>query len=240
MKIIDHLIATLDFDAPVREIRQGVFDTAVLTRNCGIAATLPHDALRQEPPLVRNPGTLLTKDAHQLAQMAHSDSLLEAAIGMATINSLLRIDTARCREMNAAELIAKKAEGKRVAIVGHFPFVPKIKKCAASLVVIEKNPQPGDEPEHRAADLIPDADLVAITGAALTHHTLEDLLALCNPTAFVLLLGPTAPLSPLLFDYGVDAVSGTLVVDPETVLRCISQGANYRQIKGVQRLTLLK
>ncbi len=240
MKILDHLIATLDFDAPVREIRQGMFDTAVWTRNCGIAATLPHDALRQAPPLVHNPGSLTLKSAQQLTQMAYSESILEAAIGMAAINSLLKIDVARCREVNAAELIAERAADRRVAIIGHFPFVPKIKKRAASLVVIEKNPQPGDEAEHRAVDLIPDADVVAITGAALTHHTLEQLLALCDPAAFVLVLGPTAPLSPLLFDFGVDAISGTRVVDPETTLKCISQGANYRQIKGIQRLTMLK
>ncbi len=240
MKILDHLIATLDFDAPVREIRQGMFDTAVLTRDCGIAATLPHDALRQAPPLVGSPGGLTLKSAQQLTQMAYSDRILEAAIGMAAINSLLKIDMGRCQELNATELIAERAEDKRVAIVGHFPFVPKIKKRAASLVVIEKNPQPGDEGEHRAADLIPDADVVAITGAALTHHTLEDLLELCDPAAFVLLLGPTAPLSPLLFDFGVDAISGTRVVDPEIALQCISQGANYRQIKGVKRLTILK
>jgi len=50
----------------------------------------------------------------------------------------------------------------------------------------------------------------------------------------------TAPLSPILFDYGVDAVSGTQVVDSDVVLRCVSQGANFRQIRGVRRLTLLK
>jgi uncharacterized protein (DUF4213/DUF364 family) len=178
--------------------------------------------------------------ARQLVQLAYSNSILEAAIGMAAISSLLDIDTTRCRELNAGELIAEKAEGKRVAIVGHFPFVPKIRKRAASLAVVEKNPQPGDEVEDRAVDLIPDADVVAITGAALTHHTLEELLALCDPAAFVLLLGPTAPLSPLLFDFGLDAVSGTRVLDPETALRCVSQGANYRQIKGLERLTMLK
>ncbi|MFP4348581.1 MAG: Rossmann-like domain-containing protein [Thermodesulfobacteriota bacterium] len=66
------------------------------------------------------------------------------------------------------------------------------------------------------------------------------MLSLLNSKAFVILLGDTAPLSPILFDYGVDAVSGTRVVDPDVVLRCVSQGANFRQIRGVRRLTLLK
>jgi uncharacterized protein (DUF4213/DUF364 family) len=48
------------------------------------------------------------------------------------------------------------------------------------------------------------------------------------------------PLSQLLFDYRVAALCGTIVTDAEKVLRCVSQGGNYRQIQGVKRVTLLK
>ena len=106
--------------------------------------------------------------------------------------------------------------------------------------VIEKNPKEGDFLEHAADKLIPQADVVAITGTALTNHTLEHLLELCNPWAYVLILGDTAPLSPLFFEYGVDAVCGTAVVDTEQALRCVSQGATFRQIKGTKRLALQK
>lgn len=56
----------------------------------------------------------------------------------------------------------------------------------------------------------------------------------------MIMLGDTTPLSPVLFDYGVDAVSGTKVVHTEVVLQCVSQGANFRQIRGTRRLTLKK
>jgi len=240
MKIIDHLISTLDTNAPVRDIRQGVFHTAVLTRNCGLAATLPRDALRQTPPLVREPGLLLNKAAPELVRLAYSDSILEAAIGMAAINSLLEVDEASCREVNAAEVILEKGAGRRVAVVGHFPFLPRVREKAKELWVIEKNPQEGDFPEARAEDLIPRADVVAITGTALTNHTLPQLLDLCRPGAFVVMLGDSVPLTPVLFAYGVDAVSGTKVVDADLAMRCVSQGANFRQIRGTRRLTLLK
>jgi hypothetical protein len=88
--------------------------------------------------------------------------------------------------------------------------------------------------------LIPQADVVAITGTALTNHTLDHLLELCSPGAYVIMLGDTTPLSPILFDYGVDALCGTRVVDSDLALRCVSQGANFRQIKGIERLTLMK
>jgi len=92
MKILNDLISMLNTEASVRDIRQGLFHTAVLTRNCGLAATLPRDALRQEQPSVKEPSYLLKKSALELAQMAYSESILEAAIGMATINSLLGIE----------------------------------------------------------------------------------------------------------------------------------------------------
>jgi uncharacterized protein len=56
-------------------------------------------------------------------------------------------------------------------------------------------------------------------------------------------LGPTTPLSEVLFDYGIDFLSGTRVADPEKVLKSISEGCHFRQLKkrgGVELLTLAK
>jgi uncharacterized protein (DUF4213/DUF364 family) len=240
MKILEDLISALNTEAKVRDIRMGLFHTAVLTRNCGLAATLPRDALRQEQPSVKEPGRLLEKSALELIQMSYSDNILEAAIGMATINSLLDVNEEKCLELNAGELIAEKGRGKKVAIVGHFPFVPGLREIVKELWVIEKNQREGDLPEAEAENLIPQADVVGITGTAFTNHTIEQLLKLCRPGAYVVMLGDTAPLSPVLFDYGIDAISGTRVIDPELALRCVIQGATYRQIKGIRKLTMVK
>ena len=238
--LLDVLISSLELDGEVRDIRQGVFHTAVRTRSCGLAATLPRDALRQEPPLVKNPGNLLQKTPGELVQMAYSGSILEAAIGMATINSLLSIDEKKCTEINARDLIIEKGKDKRVAIVGHFPFIPMLRNIAKELWVIEKNPHEGDFGEAEAESLIPQADIVAITGTAITNHTIDRLLEICDPKAYVIVLGDTVPLSPLLFDFHIDAVAGTQVVDVELVLRCVSEGANFRQIRGTRRLTMIR
>jgi hypothetical protein len=240
MKILENVISTLHFDASARDIRQGIFHTAVLTRNCGLAATLPRDALKQQHPYVKETGFLLDRSPQHLVQMAYSETILEAAIGMATINSLLDVDMAKCVDLNARDLIAEKGNGKRIAIVGHFPFVSQLEKVATDLWVIEKNPRGGDLAEEAAENFIPMADVVGITGTAFTNHSLQPLLQLCRTHAFVTVLGDTAPLSPVLFDYHIDAVSGTKVIDTERVLRSVSQGANYRQIQGVRRLTIMK
>ena len=240
MKILDDLLSVLNPEANVRDIRQGLFHTGVLTRSCGLAATLPQDTLRQEQPSVREPGFLLEKTALELARMAYSESIPEAAIGMATINSLLEIDEGRCLNLNAGDLIAEKGEGKRVAIIGHFPFIPRLRQIAKELWVIEKNPQEGDFPETETESLVSQADVVGITGTAFTNHTIEHLLESCRPGAYIVILGDTTPLSPVLFDYGINAISGTKVIDEELTLRCVSQGATYRQIKGMQKLIMIK
>ncbi len=240
MQIINDLLSVLDYEAPVTDIRLGTFQTAVVTRRCGLAST-PHDSgPHHDKSPVKGSGYLLEKNASELAQMALSSGELEAAVGMATINSLLEVDEAKCEELNAADLIAQKGENKNVAIIGHFPFIPRLKPVVKELWVIEKNPREGDFGEAESEKLIPRADVVGITGTALTNHTIEHLLELCNPDAYVVVLGGTAPLSPVLFDYGIDAVAGTLVTDPQLVLKYVSQGATFRQIKGKRSLIMMK
>jgi hypothetical protein len=238
MKIINDLLSTLSYEALVRDVRQGPFQTAVLTRYCGLAST-PHDpGPHHDKTPIKEAGLLLEKDAHTLARMANSLSPMESAIGMATINSLIEVDEQCCVELNAGDLLAKKGEGKRVAIVGHFPFVPRLRKMVKEVWVVERNPQEGDVAESEVENLIPRADVVGITGTAFTNHTIERLLGLCNPNAYVVILGGTAPLSPVLFDHGINAISGTKVINPALALNCVSQGATFRQIKGIRLLTM--
>jgi len=238
--IIEDIISTLDMDAGVREIRQGIFYTGVQSRHCGLAATLIQDALQQGAPLVKSPGSLLASRTFDLVQLAYSERIAEAAIGMATINSLVEIDATACVERNAGDLIMEKGQGRRVVVIGHFPFIPDVRKVAGHLSVIDQNPKTHALPVSETERRVPQADVLAITGTAFTNHTLEHLLALKNPKAFVVILGGTAPMTPILFDYGIHAICGTQVVNPRLALQCISQGANFRQIRGTRRLTLMR
>ena len=255
MSIIDDLLATLPLspslvaerkEGAVCEVRIGAFWTAVVLEDgdCGLASALrddDHHRHGQHP--VREAGHLHQRSARELAELARSDSLLEASIGLAAINALLDVDEDACVELNAEQVILEHGTGKGVVVVGHFPFIPRVREAARQLWVLEKRPGEGDLPAEAAPDVIPQADVVAITGTSLINHTFEELIGLCRPEAFVLVLGPTTPLSPVLFDYGADVISGTLVTDPETVLRYVSQGASFRQIKrskGVKLLTLTK
>jgi len=178
--ILEDLFSTLNFDASVRDVRVGLFHTGVLTRSCGLASSLPRDVLKQQRPAVKQPCALLDKSALELAKMAYSQSILEAAIGMAAVNSLLDIGEEYCQDLNARDLIAEKGKGRNIVIIGHFPFIPDLEEAAKRLWVIEKNPSEGDCAEAEAENLIPKADVIGITGTAFTNHTIDQLLRFCS------------------------------------------------------------
>ncbi len=176
----------------------------------------------------------------ELAALLKAENGLQRSVGMATVNALLPQMPQAYRDRNAEAVIAEHGSGKRVVLVGSFPFIPRLRPLVGELAVLEQHPAAGEHPTDAAPLIIPSADVVAITGMALVNHTLEDLLRLCSPQAVVLVLGPSTPLSPRLFDYGVDLLSGSLVTNIPTVLHCLSQGGNFRQVHqaGVRLVTM--
>ena len=239
--ILEDLLGRLSDDAPVRSVLVGAHWTAVCSRHCGLASTIleekPHDHVRVR---VRDAGSLHLKSARELAEYARSDNPMEAGIGVAAINSLLHVDERQAAEINAADVLINKGRGREVALVGHFPFIPRLRDAAAQLWVIERCPTEGEYPAAAAADLIPRADVIALTGSALINHTLDGLLLLCRPGATVMVLGPSTPLSPVLFDHGATIISGARVTDEDMALRTVGQGASFQQVQGVRLLTLTR
>ncbi len=242
MTAVETLLSSIKTDSPVNQVAVGAFWSAVVldsgTGRCGIASTLRGEHHHEGHP-VPQAGRLLEASGLELASWLRSSSILKASIGMAAFNALLEVDESTCAELNAAEVIVERGRGRKVAIVGHFPFIERVRRAAEACWVLELHPRPGDLPAERADEILPQADVVALTGTSLINHTFDELIGLCSPEAFVVLLGGSAPLSPLLFDYGVNAVSGTVVVDAPSALRAVSQGATFRQIPGKRLLTMM-
>ena len=139
----------------------------------------------------------------------------------------------------AFEIILEKGQGKNVAILGHFPWIPKLKGKTKNLWVLEQRLRQGDLPAQEAERILPQCDVVGITGTSFINHTLEGLLNLCR-RAFITLVGPTSPISPVLFDHGIDAICGSKIIDPDQLIRSISEGATFKEVTGVRLLTLTK
>jgi len=237
MEILNSLFSSIKEDSSIHQIFAGVHWTAVVSKYCGLSSTF------QDPPphrTVTDVGALTQKSALELATYSKSDIQFEASIGMAALNSLIEINESQCVELNAFDVLAEQGTDKKIAIVGHFPFIPKLRKLARTLWVLEMNLRPGDLPAEKAAEILPQADVIGITGTAFINHTIDELLGLCKRESWVMMIGGTSPLSSVLFDYGVDMIAGSKVIDSQRAVDCISQGATFRQIQGIKHLVMKK
>lgn len=229
----------------VVDVLVGLHWTAVVTevageRRCGLASTVRPN--HHEEPDVPIAGHLEILPARELAALALSKEPIMAGVGLAAINALLPPISEQWVTLNAADVIAARGAGKKVALIGHFPFVPDLYHCAGELAVLEQQPRPGDLPASAAPGVLAEADVVALTSMTIHNHTLPDLLRLCSPQRLLILLGPSTPLTPVLFDYGVDILCGSQVTDIERVLHVIAQGGNFRQVHqaGVNTVTMVR
>ena len=240
MDILKSLLKSLPAEPiPVRKVIVGVHWTLVCSKHAGLGSTLvgcgPHGHSQ-----VRDVGSLHQKSAQELAQWILSDNLLEASIGIAALNSMIEVDEKQLETVNASEVIAREAKDRNLVIVGHFPFVERIKSITRTCRVIEKRPFGDDFPEEDAQKYIPDADVVAITGTAFINHSMPGLIAMCRPGTAIMILGPSTPLMPHLFDYGITFLSGSRITDEEAAIQTIQQGASFPQVKGTRRVTMTK
>jgi uncharacterized protein (DUF4213/DUF364 family) len=236
-RLLEEIINTLPEEPLVEEVYIGPFDTVVKSLRWGIASTFRDPCSRKQAAWVRGSGGLIGKSAREIAGYALSDRLLEASLGMATVNSLLDLSGFDLHDVNASDIILGKGKNKNVVVVGDFPFLEKIRPQLKNLWVINKPPWEGGEGVKEAGRFLPRAEVAALSASSFINRTAESLLSLC-PRAYTIILGPTAPLSPILFQHGVDAISGALVENRALALPCIWQGSSFRRIAGLRLVTV--
>jgi uncharacterized protein (DUF4213/DUF364 family) len=243
MTLIQELLGAIRDDSLVADLRVGLHWTVLLTANgrAGIANSnyQPHTVHGTSD--VEMAGRLIGRSTRELAGLAVDGRPVERGIGVAAINALLPLPPeSDLTEVNAAEILLRRAPGKKVVVVGHFPFLGRLREMADELYVLELEPGPGEYPASAAPEIVPGADIAAITGSAIVNGTLDRLLSLCRPEAYVLILGPSTPLHPIVLARGVDAIASSIVIDPPTCMAYVSQGSTFRQLQGVRKVVLAR
>jgi len=237
MEILDHLIAPIS-EKPVEEVIVGVHSVLVKTAdNCGIASTIKYCSPHEN---VRNAGELEKLNLHQLAEYAYSKNLLEASIGMAAINCFHSTKITNPNSLNAKHIILEQGGNKIVGVIGHFPFLEKQKEQYKSCYIFEKQPQEGDLTEADIPNYLPSVDVVAITATSITNHTFGEISKYLPAKSYNIMLGPTTPVSPILFEFDIDAVSGSFVDNFEQVKKYVIQATPTRYLQGIKYVTILK
>jgi len=236
-KIKNDLIASINLnDINPRTIFVGTNLTAVESKNLGIASTVKDKNYPHK--IVEETGRLEELPIDRLLNFLNSDILLKASIGMATLNSLIDLPR-KVDRGNAFEIIKTKANNKNLGIVGHFHFVDRFCSHVKNCWVFEKEPKEDDLPEHKMNEYLPQCDILVITGQTLINGTLSEILNY-SPNAYKILLGPSSPMSPVLFDYGIDVIGGVRMTHNNLVKKFIQQGTNFRQLEGIELVMMKK
>ena len=129
--------------------------------------------------------------------------------------------------------------GKKVAVIGHFPYIEKQLGDRCELSVLEREPEGTDYLDSACEYLLPEQDTVFITGMTLTNKTLPRLLTLTQ-NAKTVLVGPSSPITPILFRYGVDSIAGFYLTDTEGTRALAAQAAHTEIFRSGRRITYSK
>jgi len=234
-------------DGKVVDVRIGLRWTAVVMDvagelRCGLSSTLGLPNGHEDKYRLEQAGRITEFSGLEIAAFAEErEQPILASIGVAAINALLPDpEPGLCMDESAADIIAKCGLEKRVAIVGHFPFVSQLRSKVKELHVLSLKPSGRVLPADAAPEILPYVDVVAITAQSLINHTMEDLLDLCSPGVIIIVVGPSTLFSDVLFGYGVDYLCGSVIEDRDNVLRAVSEAGNFQQIHqaGVRLVTI--
>lgn len=122
-----------------------------------------------------------------------------------------------------------------VVVVGAFiPFLRELKRRGNRYLVLEQDPAtlkadelPFFRPASEAPRVVPQADVILITGTTLLNDTLDGLLAAARPEACKVVVGPTVGLVPDAFlRRGCDVLGTIQVTDADGFLDVLSEGGS--------------
>jgi uncharacterized protein (DUF4213/DUF364 family) len=217
MGLLEELIdGARDHDEEITNIIMSPYWTLVTSGAPGLASALGYQpecgaALKE---------TILSSRTPALLDLAFSDDLAEASVGVATLNSIV----SRYMEPGKAKRgMLPRARDKKVAVVGAFPFVERLRELASEVWTISSDLGEGDYAEGEAENILHVADISIVSGAAVVNHSLERYLKWAEPS-YTIVFGPTTPLSPVLFKYGADQIGGIKITNEGRVATAIAAG----------------
>ncbi len=203
-------------------------------------------------------GKMRGRAATDVAREALADHGIRRAVGIAAVNALADCCCQRRPHPGIEQRLGVDAfdateigDRDRVVVVGAFvPFLRELKRRGQSFLVLEQDPATlkADElrffrPADQAAEIVPQADVVLVTGSTLVNATLEDLLALARPDARVTIVGPTVGMLPDAFlARGADALGCVRITEPDAFLDVLAEGGSGHHFFGrsAQKIALVR
>ena len=227
--ITSDLLSMLDYpQTAIERIAVGPKAVAVLCDGrLGVSTRLGAQPVEQESEI---PAALTGSPIINAASLIQAATPYSRCIGLAACNAGVKTQS-QPFDLPADRLIAALGRNKHVGLVGFFPFTEKLQTEVGKLDLFELREVPGCVPRNRWESVLGQIDVLAVTGTALLTQHLSFFLNNARQAKRIV-LGPSTPLSPVLFKYGADVLAGSVIVDIDCVLDGIKRGYSFRRIKA--------
>ena len=245
-ELYDALIEGIPEECLVDEFICGTYAALIRSGNgCGFSHILPGDSL---PEMMKKS---LNMPLKKLAECIKSWNFVEASVGMAAINAwynspeiassngIALTNSLYSEDRLNDPFIAYQnvIKNKKVAVLGHFPYIEQLFQPVCDLAIIESEPLEGDYPESAAEYILPESDFVILSCVSLINKTLPRMLQLAQ-NAYVIIVGPFTPLAPKLFSFGVNDLSSFIVKDNVGASRIVSGLERKKIYKTGQKVSI--
>ncbi|MCG8633101.1 MAG: DUF364 domain-containing protein, partial [Desulfobacterales bacterium] len=222
--LVNKIITTLKRpDAKIEKIVVGTHFTGLVAGGrMGLSSLLGASPGQSDRKKIK---TLISRPVSEAALLTTSPSPFSISLGFAAVNAANAPDPVSVNPsgLSADELVAKLGKNKTTGLVGEFPFTRTLAEKVEKFHLFELNNSPFALPRDQWETTLPRLDVLAITGTALLTRYMAWYLSKASQ-AKIIILGPTTPISDILFKYGVDYLCGSAVTDPARVTRSIEQG----------------
>lgn len=241
-RIYDRLIDGIEPGIVVEDYNYGDHWTSIRTKDSlGLAKRFNDNT----GPRVLNIDNYKGTELKELASLSKSWNLEEASIGLAAINAYynsmehanhlgLSEDTG-----DAFNMYKEDIKDKKVAVIGHFPFIERELDGICDLKILERNPSEGDYPDSACEYILPESDYVFITSCTIVNKTFPRLLELAR-NARVVMVGPSTPMAELLLDEGIFDLSGFIATDIDACINATINPSCSRLFDFGDRVSLNK
>ena len=247
MRIFDVLAGLVPADSEIQDVSVGIFWTYVKTQY-GSAISATAHRWCPDPPgvLIPEAGHLRGMRADRLFPLYDSESLTARSLANAVVSASFSTTemTGTRYPGKGQELLESLCHGgmRHIALIGHFHFADALRDLGHQLDIYELDGrcEEGDLPSSCIPERLRYADIVVMTSSTLVTHSTEHILSHCRPDAYRMIVGPTVPLHPALWDFGFDAVCGNVITDDEGVSMGVREGGTHKQLTGCEKYIFLR
>ncbi|MDD1650809.1 MAG: DUF364 domain-containing protein [Methylococcaceae bacterium] len=190
-------------------------------------------------------GSLRGRPLAELARWVRSFEPYPATLGMAAVNAAInhrhslpegvRLPAGLNGNLAVFEHFLPLIRDKKTVVIGRYPGLDEfIRTNALDIMVLERQPGPGDVTDAASEYLLPEAEWVFLTASSIPNKTFPRLAELSR-AATTVLMGPTLPWLPDLHHFGIDYLAGVEMADRAEARSIVAEGGGVRLFEGAVR-----